>query len=304
MDKQVGANDEQSSWLVRDRENRRYPNINKQLLFDLYCVQGMSTVEISRQLQVSRNLVMEYMEMYNIERRRPGLAGSMKSRVYPINERYFQQVDDPDKAYIAGFILGDGTLVDRRKSKRLVIALADSDYEILEAIAIRLNCPSLVKRNIVSKAEREQPKTRLAINSTRLVDDLVELGIPLSPKSGKEEFISFPTVDLTWAFIRGVSDADGCIRVYERTGIVKGKMYGPYRRAKWSVTIGSPFVHGLKAFLEQQGVPIAPKSIQPKEGTALFEVSNQESIRLIAEKMYQHGSIWLQRKKDIFDLLG
>lgn len=67
---------------------------------------------------------------------------------------------------------------------------------------------------------------------------------------------------------------------------------------------GMSFVHGLKTFLEQQGIPVAPKSIQPKEGTALFEVSNQESIRLIAQQMYQYGSIWLQRKKDIFDLLG
>jgi hypothetical protein len=40
---------------------------------------------------------MEYMEMYGIERRRPGAAGAMKSRVYPINERYFQFVDEPNK---------------------------------------------------------------------------------------------------------------------------------------------------------------------------------------------------------------
>jgi hypothetical protein len=45
MDRQVEASDEQSSWLVRDRTFRRYPNINKQLLTDLYSVQGLSTVE-------------------------------------------------------------------------------------------------------------------------------------------------------------------------------------------------------------------------------------------------------------------
>lgn len=228
----------------------------------------------------------------------------MKSRVYPINERYFQFVDEPDKAYIVGFILGDGTLVDRRTSKRLVLAIADSDHEILDFIAERLNCTSLVQRGLRSKAENEQPKARLAVNSTRLVDDLVALGVPLSPKSGKEPFISFSSAELTWAFIRGISDADGCIRVYERSGVVKGKLYGPYRRARWSVTIGAPFVNGLKDFLEHEGFVVAPKSIQPKQGTALLEVSSQDTLRIIARRMYQYGTLWLQRKKDTFDLLG
>jgi transposase len=304
MSKQVGASEEQSSWLVRDRAYRRYPNINKQLLTDLYCTQGLSTVEISKHLNVSRNLVMEYMDMYDIERRRPSVAGAMKSRVYPINERYFERVDEPDQAYIVGFILGDGTLVDRKKSKRLVLAIADSDREVLESIAEWLGCSDLIRRQQRPATPREQPKVWLAINNTRLVDDLVALGVPLSPKSGKESFIEFSTSELTWAFVRGVSDADGCIRVYERSNLVKGKLYGPYRRARWSVTIGMPFVYGLKEFLKREGIDLSLKCIQPKQGTALLETANQKTIREIARRMYQYGTLWLRRKKDTFDLLG
>lgn len=303
MDKSVEASDERSSWLVRDRAFRRYPNINKQLLTDLYCVQGLSTVEIAKHLNVSRNLVTEYMEMYCIERRPPGAAGALKSRVYQINERYFQHIDEPDKAYIAGFILGDGTLIDRKKSKRLVVAIADSDRDLLERIAERLNCLDLVRQQQANNT-REQAKARLAINSTKMVNDLIDQGVPLSPKSGHEPFIEFSTPDLTWAFIRGVSDADGCIRVYERSGIVKGKLYGPYRRAKWSITIGLPFIHGLKSFFERQGITVSPGCIQQKQGTGVIEVANQDTIREIARRMYQYGTLWLQRKKDIFDLLG
>jgi hypothetical protein len=52
------------------------------------------------------------------------------------------------------------------------------------------------------------------------------------------------------------------------------------------------FVHGLKTFLEQQGIPVAPKSIQPKEGTTLFEVSNQKVFASLLNKsisMVQYG---------------
>lgn len=140
MSKQVGSSEEQSSWMVRDRAYRRYPNINKQLLTNLYCVQGLSTVEIAKQLNVSRNL--------------------------------------------------------------------------------------------------------------------------------------------------------------------NGKHYGPYRRARWSITIGKPFVEGLKVFLEREGIILSPKCIQRKAGTGLIEVAHQDTIRTIAGRMYQYGTLWLQRKKDIFDRLG
>jgi len=304
MSKQVGLDGEQSRQVARDRAFRRYPNINKQLLTDLYYAQGLSTVDIAKQLGVSRNLIWEYMEMYDLERRALGQAGALRSRIYPINEQYFDRIDEPDKAYIIGFILGDGTLSDRGKAKRLIFTLADKDGELLEEIAERLNCRNLVRRGQPAAIPTEQPKARIAINSTKMVNDLVALGVPLSPKSGKEPFIEFATTELTWSFIRGVSDADGCIRVYERSGLVKGKLYGPYRRARWSITIGTSFVYGLRDFLEREGIQLSAKCIQPKQGTGLIEVADQDTIREIARRMYQYGILWLQRKKDTFDLLG
>src|SRR5689334_18418032 len=106
MSKQVGLDSEQSYQVARDRTFRRYPNINKQLLTDLYYTQGLSTVDIAKQLGVSRNLIWKYIQKYDLERRAPGQAGALKSRIYPINKHYFQYIDEPDKVYIVGFILG------------------------------------------------------------------------------------------------------------------------------------------------------------------------------------------------------
>jgi hypothetical protein len=303
MDKQVGPDGEQSRRAARDRAFRRYSHITKQLLEELYNAQGQSTVEIARQLGVGRNLIWEYMEMYGLERRKAGRAGALKSRRHHLDEAYFAQLHhcDDDKAYIAGFILGDGTLIDRGSSKRLQIVLADDDGDLLEQIAIRLGDKTVVKRQIKPRALTERPKALLRIDSVRLVDDLLAIGIPLGRKSGSEPFLTFQTERLTWNFIRGVFDADGCIRVYERSGYVNGTLYGPYRRAKWSITCGLPFVSGLRDFLIAGGYALSNKCIQPKQGTGLIELSDQSTIRRIGNAMYQYGSLWLQRKKAIFE---
>lgn len=78
MGKQVGPDDEQSHQAARERAFRRYTHINKQLLTELYYVQGLSTVEIARHLGVSRNVIWEYMEMYGLERRSAGNVGALK----------------------------------------------------------------------------------------------------------------------------------------------------------------------------------------------------------------------------------
>jgi hypothetical protein len=305
MDMQVGPDKEQSRRAARDRAFRRYPHITKQLLEELYYGQRSSTVEIARQLGVSRNVIWEYMEMYGLERRSAGHAGALKSRCHRLNEAYFAQVGqkDDDKAYIAGFVLGDGALIDRGRSRRVQVGLAEADGDLLGRIAAVLGDVTLVRRNIKPYAHAEQPKALLRIDSVRLVKDLLALGMPLGRKSGSEPFLSFGSDRLTWSFIRGVFDADGCIRVYERSGYIGGKLYGPYRRAKWSITCGLPFVSGLRDFFSVQGYRLSAKCIQPKQGTALIEIADQQTIRQIGAAMYQYGSLWLQRKKAIFDRL-
>lgn len=197
MDKPVGPDEGQPRRAARERAFRRYTHINKQLLEELYYEQGLSTVDIARQLGVGRNVIWEYMEMYGLERRKPGVAGALKSRQHNFNERYFEQIDHDDKAYILGLVLGDGTLINRATSKRLQIALMDEDGYLLEDIAARIGDPSLVRRGIPPQTEREQPKALLRIDSTALVNDIAAHGIPIGRKSGIEPFIRFNNDRLT-----------------------------------------------------------------------------------------------------------
>ncbi|MCG8349758.1 MAG: hypothetical protein MI924_18485 [Chloroflexales bacterium] len=176
--------------------------------------------------------------------------------------------------------------------------MTDDDGVLLEQIAERLGSSSLVKRNIAPLTTAEKPKALLRVDSTRLINNLIAVGIPLGPKSGQEPFLEFSTARLTWSFIRGVFDVDGCIRVYERSNVIKGKLYGPYRRARWSITCGTPFAQGLRSFLINQNIKLNARCIQAKQGTGLIEISNQDVIHRIRDEMYRYSSFVVATEKD------
>jgi DNA-binding transcriptional regulator WhiA len=101
-----------------------------------------------------------------------------------------------------------------KKSKRLVLTLAEEDKQLLYDIAKELNMKEALKfrkRN----APNEQNKYSLIINSTKICNDLIQLGI-MPQKTGNEPWIEFNNDELQWSFLRGVFDADGNIRVYKR----------------------------------------------------------------------------------------
>jgi hypothetical protein len=198
--------------------------------------------------------------------------------------------------------MGDGAIYDRGKSKRLVIALAESDQDLLIAMAERLGDPSLVQ-NAPAQSEREQPKAVLRIDHTGFVNDLHTAGIPFSPKSGREQFLNLATPRLTWNFIRGVFDADGNIRVYLRYSTVKGTSYGPYSKARLTITCGQPLLIGLRGFLETEGLSLSPKCIKPKGMTGVLEIANPGTILRMSERMYEYGALWLPRKRVVFEQL-
>ncbi len=84
--------------------------------------EGYSQVDIAKLLGISRGTILRWnKELQFIETRDPGEAGKLKCKIYDYNENYFANIDTLNKAYIVGYITGDGTIFDRRKSKRLVL---------------------------------------------------------------------------------------------------------------------------------------------------------------------------------------
>lgn len=120
---------------------------------------------------------------------------------YPKNESFFEKIDSEIKAYLLGWVAGDGCL----KKDGLYLSVHKKDVEICELFLKHLSPQSKIKyRNYDNTAN-------IVINSVQIVRDLCDhLQVDIGKKSDK---ITLPKMsdNLTWAFIRGLIDSDGTI---------------------------------------------------------------------------------------------
>lgn len=62
---------------------------------------------------------------------------SLSTRIYRLDENYFDVLNTPNKCYIFGLLLSDGN--NNRKKSTVSISLQEEDREILEKIRLELN---------------------------------------------------------------------------------------------------------------------------------------------------------------------
>lgn len=275
------------------KRQRRYGAQDKdELIFTITKLheEGLSQVEIAKKLDISRGTILRWnKELQFFQPRTPGEAGKLKNKIYRYDENYFEKVKSANQAYLAGYIMGDGTIIDRGKSKRIVLCLAAKDQQLLEDIAQELNMDDAVKFR-KRGTPNEQNKYALVINSTKMANDLIAIGITPN-KTGKERFPDFDNTELHWAFLRGFFDADGHVRVFEQNGYLKARM---------AFTGNREMLLDILTFLRAQGFAENVKSITKKQGCFDLYIGSVQQLRVIYHLLYQNGDIKLNRKYRIF----
>ena len=138
---------------------------------------GISQVKIAKMLGISRGTISRWnKDLSFIKARTPGEAGKLASKIYDYDETYFEKISNQRKAYILGFLLGDGPIsLKNGSSKRIKLDLAEQDKELIYDIAGEFGLKDAVKfrkRN----APNEQNKFSLTINSTKMAEDSISLG--------------------------------------------------------------------------------------------------------------------------------
>nr|WP_304220624.1 LAGLIDADG family homing endonuclease [Fredinandcohnia onubensis] len=272
---------------------RKYGARDKEELIELIIKlhdKGLSQVEIAKMLSVNRGTIKRWNdELHFINSRLPGEAGKLKSRKYNYDENYFETICSPNQAYIVGYITGDGTIYNRKSSKRLVLCLAETDKQLLFDISEEMNISEAVRFR-KKNAANEQNKYSLTINSTKMCDDLIALGVG-PRKTGSESWIDFEDLELQWAYLRGFFDADGHIRVYQRNS---------YNKARMGFTGNPNMLKSILNFLKEQGYAKNVNSITHKQGCSDLYLSSIKELREIGQNLYSHGDIKLIRKYEKF----
>ena len=130
-----------------------------------------------------------------------------------MNENYFEKIDTERKAYWLGLLYADGSMVIKRNSYNLLIALKADDGYLLEQFLEDLETDYKVKYTLQKVKEKQYPIAKISICNTKLGKDLANKGI----RPNKTTQCVFPTEDvvpnyLIKHFIRGFMDGDGSVK--------------------------------------------------------------------------------------------
>lgn len=203
---------------------------------------------------------------------------------YNIDEKYFDEINTPNKAYILGFLFADGC---NTKGNKIKLSLQEKDREILEKIRKEMNYSkplSFYNRN--NKNPKHQNVYELVIYNKYMSEQLTKLGC-CPRKSLILQFPSYIDNKFMSHFIRGYFDGDGHVG---ETG----------RGAHASFTSSYDFCRGLHIFLDNLQIENKLVRLKSNELTGVVRITKKEEVRKLMEYMYKDADLYMERKYSIF----
>lgn len=226
--------------------------------------------------------------------------GLVRPDKYFYNKDFFEKIDTEEKAYWLGFLYADGyvALKSANRNAEVGIEIASKDIQHLRKFNKSLQGNVEVherKRTGVIKPTNSIVSFRLY--SKKMVLDLIKHGCV----QNKTFIIRFPDISqkLKWAFVRGYFDGDGS--VYRDIG---RKFIG------FNFTSGSKgFLEDLRNFLYKEGI-YAYLSVENRKDNRFKEthksykllITGMNNAYCFGQKLYKDANIFLDRKKEKFDL--
>lgn len=202
---------------------------------------------------------------------------------YTLNKTYFSNINTPAKAYILGFIFGDGCITNKFHS---TLAIYVKDLDILEYIKKELEYTGPIH----TYDNHGTAKYSLRITNKILCRDLMSWGC--TPNKAKT--LRFPTNiknKYIKYFITGLFDADGYVHI--PTEDYKWKQY---RKIGFSGT--KHIIKNIKEYLETLGFSKTSLKLE-KCGTYTTHYVTKH-VELFNKKIYKHSPYRLKRKEKKF----
>ena len=214
---------------------------------------------------------------------------------YEADQNFFSIIDTEEKAYVFGFICADGHVC--QKTKRITIAVKQTDIDILTKIKTALKSTHPIKEHI----QKKNPYTganhlileqaSISINGKVLVEPLIALGV-----CGKKTYtlngseVSVVPDTLIRHFLRGYFDGDG--------NVLWGKQYSSGKKYNINVC-------GNKDFLEntfQKYFPSDNKLYKDKQAKQCWswKLSDKYKVLEFLHYLYHDATIYLDRKYKVY----
>lgn len=263
---------------------KKYTKITKEIIDKVLELnkKGFSYKEIKKELQLeSIRGVQYYIQKNNIA----FLNNHKNIKKYQTYSNYFNIIDKYEKAYILGFTYADGCIYDH---KRFGYCISIQDQEIIEFIKSEISPNRPIKYSHNTKgANNRQPQVVFRISDINLIKDLNRFGL-IQNKTINTQLV-FPDLseELTWAFIRGLFDGDGCISTKTKTSLQMVLCLTDLN-----------FLEKLKNFLEKRNIYSV---IREKKGKTcnyyLLAIWRTKEAAKFFNKIYNNSEFSLSRKK-------
>jgi hypothetical protein len=239
----------------------------------------MTTAEVAQHCHVTPWTIRQWRHKHGLPPPLPSPRSKTGNIKYATNRDFFAQIDTPEKAYILGFIVADGSV--HKNGKTVDISVKESDAGILTAIARELHCDARLHRKLSAGGYGNVPRTmmRLHLCGRKLASDLNALGV----YSGKTVSATYPSIPahLERHMIRGLWDGDGYV----------GK-------GQFSL-VGTPaVVDGVTEAVKRH----TGRRLKPKWDNGYRSAYGNRSDACVLRWMYQDASISLARKAETFRL--
>ncbi len=197
------------------------------------------------------------------------------------DEHYFQKINTKEKAYILGFILGDGYIGD----EVVQITVGLKDREVLDFIANELGARIVIDKRI-NKKQKKYPSAEINIGNKRIVQDILKLS---GGKLKQDRHIPIISPKLENYLVQGFFDAEGTITWGHRKD--RNRIWH-----KVAFISQLKMLKGIQNILIKNGIPT---KIRPKSDSNCYvmEIANKEMVLKLMEYIYQDKEFIILKRK-------
>lgn len=190
--------------ISRGRQTKKTLDIEKDVVKDfqennLYCE------DLAKKYEVDVHTIYSILDKYNIKRQTGYHTNCDIS--------YFEQIDNPHKAYLLGFITADGAVVNNILS----IEVHDDDIGVLKYAQQQIN-----PRATITKC-KGRSTSKISFGAKKIGEDLAKYGVVQNKsKVIKNVPLNFIPHEYLKYYFRGLIDGDGCVLKNGKLSIYSG----------------------------------------------------------------------------------
>ena len=194
-----------------------------------------------------------------------------------VNHNPFIDLNFDEVQYWLGYIAADGCISD----KRGYVSLISTDKDLIDNYAKFINGKNKINVTIPKKGK---PQYTYRFINKEVAAYLTDLG--LTPRKSMTLKMNIP---LTFSFVRGLIDGDGCVSVKSAGSVEVSIISGSF-----------DFLEQVREFLEQNAI-----KCKVVKNAHLFNlvISSKNNVAHLYKYLYYKASYYLQRKKDKYKCL-